>query len=81
LLVTLVTALIVSVLGCQLDESNLLPCPVLGVDIGTGLYLFGMFFWLGFFTLPIVAIGVLIWLGIRDRPGASLKSRHAAVAV
>lgn len=63
LLVTLVTALIVSVLGCQLDESNLNPCPVLGVDIGTGLYLFGMFFWLGFFTLPIAAIGVLIWLG------------------
>jgi hypothetical protein len=62
LLVTLVTALIVSVLGCQLDESNLHPCPVLGVDIGRALSLRHVL-WLGFFTLPIAAIGVLIWLG------------------
>jgi hypothetical protein len=49
--------------GCQLDEGNLHPCQVLGVDIGAGLYLFGMFFWLGFFTLPIAAVGMPIWLG------------------
>ena len=63
LLVTLAAALIAAMLGCRLDESGVHPCPLFGIDIGQGLYMFGMMFWFGLFALPIAAIGLVVWLG------------------
>jgi hypothetical protein len=62
-LCTLAAALVAFVLRCDLDEGNIHPCPVFGVDLGYPLYFFGMMFWFGFFSLPIAAIGFLVWLG------------------
>jgi uncharacterized membrane protein YhaH (DUF805 family) len=62
-LIALTAGLSAAMLGCQLDEGDIHPCPVLGVDIGGGLYMFGMLFWFAFFLVPIAAIGFLVWLG------------------
>ena len=63
LLLTLAAGLIATILGCDLNEGDVHPCIVLGADIGYPLYFFGMMFWFGFFTLPVAAVGLLIWLG------------------
>jgi hypothetical protein len=62
LLISLTASLLAAILGCQLDESDVHPCPILGIDIGGGLYMLGMLFWFGLFALPVAAIGFLVWL-------------------
>jgi hypothetical protein len=63
-LCTLAAALVAFVLRCDLDEGNIFPCLVFGVDLGYPLHFFAiMMFWVGFFTFPIAAIGFLVWLG------------------
>ena len=57
LLVTLTAGLIAAALGCQLNESAVHACPLLGVDFGGVLTFFGMFAWLTFMTIPFGAIG------------------------
>ena len=63
LLVTLTAGLIAAALGCQLNESAVHACPLLGVDFGGVLTFFGMFAWLTFMTIPFGAMGFLVWLG------------------
>lgn len=48
--------------GCRLNEGNMHPCVILGIDWGEVLY--GMFVtgWLGLITLPIAMIVALGWL-------------------
>jgi hypothetical protein len=62
-LVALTAGLVAAVLGCQLDEGNVHACPLLGIDLGTTLYFFGMFGWLMVMTIPVGGIGFLVWLG------------------
>ena len=63
LLVTLTAGLIAAALGCQLNESAVHACPLLGVDFGGVLTFFGMFAWLTFMTISFGAMGFLVWLG------------------
>jgi hypothetical protein len=63
ILVALTAGLVAAALGCQLDEGNVHACPLLGVDLGTTLYVFGMFGWLMLVTIPVGGIGFLVWLG------------------
>ena len=72
LLVALAAGLTAAALGCQLNESTVQPCPVLGVDLGGVLTFFGMFAWLTLMTIPFGAIGFLIWLAF----AAVLLVRH-----
>jgi hypothetical protein len=51
-------------LGCQIDESGVHTCLLFGVDIGGGLYFFGMLFWLGIFMFPMALFGFVVWLGV-----------------
>ncbi len=51
--------------GCALDEGNIHPCVILGIDFGEALYSMAVMFWFMFFTLPIGAIalcGAIVWL-------------------
>lgn len=53
---------IAAVLGCQLDEGNVHPCVVLGVDLGYALYATALSGLLMLITLPAAGIALLIWL-------------------
>lgn len=47
--------------GCQLDEGNVHPCVVLGVDIGSTLYAMGVMGWFGLLTFPSGLLGLLLF--------------------
>jgi hypothetical protein len=64
LILSISAATIGAMLGCQVDESGVHPCPLLGVDIGGGLYFFGMLFWLGIFMFPMALFGFVVCLGV-----------------
>jgi len=53
---------IAAVLGCQLDEGNVYPCPFMGIDLGETLYVMTVAMWFSMFTLPLGAIALAIWL-------------------
>ena len=63
ILVALSAGLVAAALGCQLDESAVHACPLLGVDFGGVLTFFGMFAWFTLMTIPFGAMGFLVWLG------------------
>jgi hypothetical protein len=60
----LVAALIANFFGCRLDEGNLHPCVVGGIDLGAMLYGMGVMGWLFLATLPLGAIALLVWLAV-----------------
>jgi hypothetical protein len=64
LILSIAAATIGAMLGCQVDESGIHPCPLFGVDIGGWLYVFGMLFWLGIFMFPMALFGFVVWLGV-----------------
>jgi hypothetical protein len=58
---------IANALGCKLNEANVYPCVVMGMDIGHVLAIMFVMGWLGLATLPLGAlalVGWLIWVAI-----------------
>jgi hypothetical protein len=61
----LISAVIAGVLGCELDEGSLHPCPFMGVDLGEMLYVMFVLGWFGLLTLPLGAVALWVWQMIR----------------
>lgn len=49
-------------LGCELHEGGARACSILGLDIGGVLYPLFMSGWFALFTLPVLALMLLVWL-------------------
>ena len=58
-IVTLAAAAISALAGCDLDEGNVTPCRIAGIDFGGTLYGMFVFGWFGVLTLPLVVAGLL----------------------
>ena|ERR1017187_4597701 len=48
--------------GCQLDEGGTHPCVIGGTDYGTTLNTMFVLGWLMLLTLPVGALGALVWV-------------------
>ena len=61
--------------GCSVDESQVHPCLVAGLDLGPALYTLGVLGWCTLLTVPLglsVAITTVVrFLRVRRRPGAA----------
>ncbi len=68
---------IASANGCALDEGSVHPCLVNGTDIGETLYTFGVLGWLMLATIPLGALGVLVWVIVAVIMLASGKRKAA----
>jgi hypothetical protein len=62
LLCALIAGVIANTLGCQLDEGNVHPCLIAGVDLGEILYAMGVLGWLTLATMPMGALALVGWL-------------------
>ena len=47
--------------GCQLDEGNVHPCPLLGVDFGMPLYAMAVLGWMTLMTVPLGGMALAVW--------------------
>jgi hypothetical protein len=47
--------------GCALDEGSIHPCLIGGVDRGELLYQLGVLGWLMLATIPLGAVGAVVW--------------------
>ena len=56
-----VASVIANACGCKLDEGNVHPCVVLGLDLGELLYAMGVTAWLALATVPLGAIALIFW--------------------
>ena len=54
--------MIATLLGCQLDESDIHPCVISGVDLGYPLYATALTGLIMLFGLPFAGAAFLIWL-------------------
>ncbi len=61
-LLALGAGLIAILLGCQLDESDVHPCMISGVDLGYPLYATALTGLIILFGLPFAGAAFLIWL-------------------
>jgi hypothetical protein len=62
-LVSLLLAMIIALpLGCRLDEGNVYPCVIFGLDFGTLLYVMAVSGWLAMFTVPVAGLALIVWL-------------------
>jgi hypothetical protein len=64
--------LVAMALGCRLDESDVHPCMISGVDLGYPLYATALTGLILLFGLPFAGIAFLIWLVVA---GAALFLR------
>jgi hypothetical protein len=67
-LVTIVAFSMAHVLGCPLDEATEHPCIILGLDLGSALYVVAVFGWFSIVTVPLGAIalvGLTIYLAAK----------------
>ncbi len=64
LIPALIAAYIVDAVGCQLDEGSIHPCLINGVDYGDTLYTLGMMPWFVFFSVPLAAGLLVVYLVI-----------------
>ena len=48
--------------GCELNEGASHPCEMLGLELGGTLYNMFVMGWLALATIPLAAIGLLLWL-------------------
>lgn len=48
--------------GCVLNEGNVHPCVIGGVDLGETIYTMFVLGWLMLVTLPMGALALLIWI-------------------
>lgn len=62
LLSALSAGLVAQALGCTLNEGNVHPCILLGVDLGMTLYTLFVLGWFMLLTLPYGVIALAIWL-------------------
>jgi hypothetical protein len=53
---------VAAALGCQLDESNVNPCVVFGLDLGPALYATALIGLLMLIGVPVAGVAFLIWL-------------------
>ena len=61
LLCALTAGIIAQVLGCQLDEGNIHPCSLAGIELGAVLYGMGVMGWLTLATIPFGGLALLLW--------------------
>jgi hypothetical protein len=48
--------------GCILNEGDVHPCIVMGVDIGGQLHGMGVMGWLFLMTMPLAAVAIIGWI-------------------
>lgn len=60
LLSMLVAGLVARLFGCELNESDMSVCPTVFGDIGSTLYLMGVFGWLLFYSVPLGICGIVL---------------------
>lgn len=53
---------VAGLLGCELHEGGARECSILGLDIGGALYPLFMSGWFALFTLPLLAMMLLVWM-------------------
>jgi hypothetical protein len=75
--VTYSAGFIASLLGCDLNEASVHPCPLLGVNVGPLLYAMGLWVWFVALTIAagLVALLVLaiVWIA------RTVRARRAKV--
>jgi|ERR1044071_2932164 len=62
LISVIVCGVIANAHGCKVDEGSVHPCVIDGKDYGQLLYTLGVLGWLMLATLPIGALGGVVWL-------------------
>jgi hypothetical protein len=72
LILVLIATVIANANGCTLNEAQLHPCVVFGVDWGGMLYGMAVMGWLGIVTLQFGAMALFVWLVV----AAILLFRH-----
>ncbi len=69
--------------GCALDEGNIHPCIILGMDFGEVLYSLGVMGWFLLLSVPLGAMGLcvaIIWLVVvLIKKGIDKKTRGRKV--
>lgn len=60
----LLGVLVAQAAGCQMNEAGASPCLVFGVDLGGTLAFLGVVPWLGFYTLPLGAALLALWIAV-----------------
>ena len=73
---TLGAGLVATVLGCDLDEGNVHPCVVLGIDLGYPLYASALLGLIAMIGLPFAGAALLVWLVVAG-VAALLRRRRA----
>ena len=77
-LVSLLLSLAVaSLANCSLDEGSVHPCVIVGLDFGEALYTMFVATWLGFLTLPVLAVSLPLW-AVVELIGRRRRRRQAA---
>lgn len=64
ILSVILSGIVASSLHCPLDEGSIHPCFYRGRDIGPTLYDLAVFGWLMLFTIPVLFITLLGWIGV-----------------
>lgn len=64
ILSVVVSGVVASALHCPLDEGSIHPCFYHGRDIGSTLYTLGVLGWLMLFTIPVLFVSLLGWIGV-----------------
>jgi hypothetical protein len=62
LLSLLLAMTIASPFGFQLDEGNVHPCVIFGLDFGALLYAMAVSGWFALFTMPLAGLALIVWL-------------------
>lgn len=75
-LLALGSGLVATVLGCPLDESDVHPCVIFGVDLGYPLYATALTGLIMLFDLPFAGAAFLIWLVVAGA-AVFLRWRHS----
>jgi hypothetical protein len=57
----LLAGMIANASGCALDEGGVHPCLIGGIDYGETLSVMFVSGWFGFVTLPLGALGLVVW--------------------
>ena len=60
----LTTSAIATALGCKVDEGNIHPCLIAGLDIGGMLYGMGVMGWLMIPAAPLMLVAILGWIAL-----------------
>ena len=59
----LLAGTLAKLLGCTLNEADVHPCHIVGVQIGPFLYALSALGWLMILSLPLGAVALVTWIG------------------